>query len=107
MPYHPLCAHLAVVQKESDPCAIFLPQTPAAHSPTLSSSTSARRRLTAKGSPFASSMFRDVQRRRAIEVEEIIGGLVRRGLKAKIGTVLLSAAYAHLLVYQRKVVAAG
>ena len=52
-------------------------------------------------------MFRDVQRRRAIEVEEIIGGLVRRGLKAKIGTVLLSAAYAHLLVYQRKVVAAG
>ena len=24
MPYHPLCAHLAVGQKELDPCAIFL-----------------------------------------------------------------------------------
>src|ERR1700722_7691595 len=53
VPYHPLCAHLAVVQKELSPCAIFLPQTPAAHSPTLSSSTSGRRQpSSARRSPI-------------------------------------------------------
>jgi len=62
-----------------------------------------REQLTAKGSPFVSSMFRDVQRGRPIEVEEIIGDLVRHGEKAKIATPLLSAAYLQLLVYQRKV----
>ncbi len=65
-----------------------------------------REQLTAKGSPFASSMFRDVQRGRPIEVEEIIGDLVGRGANAKIATPLLSAAYIHLLVYQHQVAAA-
>lgn len=62
-----------------------------------------REQLTAKGSPFASSMFRDVQRGRPIEAEAIVGDLVRRGEKTKIATPLLSAAYIHLLVYQHKV----
>ena len=67
--------------------------------------TAAREQLTAKGSPFASSMFRDVQRGRPIEVEEIIGDLLRRGATAGIDAPLLSAAYVHLLVYQNKVAA--
>ena len=64
---------------------------------------SAREQLTAKGSPFASSMFRDVQRGRPIEVENIIGDLLRRGTKAGIGAPLLSTAYLNLLVYKNKV----
>jgi 2-dehydropantoate 2-reductase len=63
----------------------------------------AREQLTAKASPFASSMFRDVQRGRPIEVEQIIGDLLRRGTKAQIATPMLSAAYIHLLVYQNKI----
>ena len=62
----------------------------------------AREQLTAKGSPFASSMFRDVQRNRPIEVEQIIGDLLRRGTGAGIAVPLLSAAYVHLSVYQNK-----
>jgi 2-dehydropantoate 2-reductase len=64
--------------------------------------TSAREQLTAKGSAFASSMFRDVQRGRPIEVENIIGDLLRRGGKAGIAAPLLSTAYLHLLVYKNK-----
>jgi 2-dehydropantoate 2-reductase len=48
-------------------------------------------------------MFRDVQRGHQIEVEQIIGDLLRRGTKAEIATPMLSAAYIHLLVYQNKV----
>ncbi|WP_225031649.1 ketopantoate reductase family protein [Paraburkholderia sp. XV] len=62
-----------------------------------------REQLTAKGSPFVSSMFRDVQRGRPVEVEEIIGALVRHAGEAGIATPLLSAAYVKLLVYQHKV----
>lgn len=63
----------------------------------------ARGQLTAKGSALASSMFRDVQRGRPIEVEEIIGDLLDRGTKAGIAAPLLSCAYLHLLVYQNHV----
>jgi 2-dehydropantoate 2-reductase len=65
--------------------------------------SAAREQLTTKASPFASSMFRDAQRGRPIEVEQIIGDLLRRGAKAQIATPMLSAAYIHLLVYQNKV----
>jgi 2-dehydropantoate 2-reductase len=65
--------------------------------------TSAREQLSAKGSSFASSMFRDVQGGRPIEVENIIGDLLRRGAKAGIAAPLLSTAYLHLLVYSSKV----
>lgn len=67
---------------------------------------SAKEQLTAKGSPFASSMFRDVQRGRPVEVENIVGDMLRRGVAAGIGAPLLSAAYTHLTVYQNKVEAA-
>jgi 2-dehydropantoate 2-reductase len=67
----------------------------------------AHEQLTAKGSPLASSMFRDLQRRRPIEVENIIGDLVRHGEKLGIDTPLLSTAYCHLCVYQRNAMKAG
>lgn len=64
---------------------------------------SAHQLLTAKGSPLASSMFRDLQRGRPIELENIIGDLMRRGAKVGSVTALLSAAYTHLCVYQKRV----
>lgn len=72
--------------------------------PSDSFLSAAREQLTARGSDFASSMFRDVQRGRPTEVEAIIGDLVRRGAEAQIETPLLSAAYTHLSLYQNKVV---
>ena len=64
---------------------------------------SAREQVTAEGSPLASSMFRDLSRGRPIEVEAIIGDLLRCGQKSKIAAPLLAVAYTHLLVYQNKV----
>lgn len=63
----------------------------------------AREQLTTKGSPLASSMFRDLQRGWPVEVENILGDLVRRGKRAGISTSLLSAAYVNLSVYQKRV----
>lgn len=68
---------------------------------------SARQQLTAKGSPFATSMYRDIQRGRPIEAEAIVGDLVRRGQQAGIATPLLSAAYVHLQVYAHRQTQAG
>ena len=58
--------------------------------------------LTLKGSPFASSMYRDLQRGRPIEVEAIIGDLLRRGAAAGVSTRLLAAAYTHLAIYHAR-----
>ncbi|MFW7269962.1 ketopantoate reductase family protein [Gluconacetobacter sp. Hr-1-5] len=62
----------------------------------------ARTQITAAGSSLVSSMFRDLQRGRRVEVEEIIGDLVRHAATAGIAIPLLSATYVHLLVYQHK-----
>jgi 2-dehydropantoate 2-reductase len=64
---------------------------------------SARQTLTATGSSFATSMYRDLQRGHAVEVENIIGDLVRHGEVAGIATPLLSAACVHLRVFQNRV----
>lgn len=68
--------------------------------------TATRQQIIAKGSSVASSMYRDIERGRSIEVEEIIGDMVRRGKKVGINAPLLSAAYAHLCIYQNRVKAA-
>ncbi len=65
-----------------------------------------RQQLTAKDSPFASSMYRDLQRGRPIEVEAIIGDLLRRGVAAGLSAPLLAAAYTHLALYQSRVLRA-
>jgi 2-dehydropantoate 2-reductase len=65
--------------------------------------SAARDQLTAKGSPFASSMYRDLQQGRPIEVEEIIGDLVRRGTQCGLSTPLLATVYTHLALYQNRI----
>ena len=51
-------------------------------------------------------MYRDLQRGRPIEVEVIIGDLLRRGVAAGLSAPLLAAAYTHLAVYQARVLRA-
>jgi len=63
----------------------------------------ARDQLTAKDSPFASSMYRDLQHGRPIEIEEIIGDLLRRGTETGLSTPLLATAYTHLALYQNRI----
>jgi 2-dehydropantoate 2-reductase len=58
---------------------------------------------TTKGSPFASSMYRDLQQGRRIEVEEIVGDLLRRGTECGLSTPLLATAYTHLALYQNRI----
>jgi 2-dehydropantoate 2-reductase len=55
--------------------------------------------LTAAGSPFTSSMYRDLQHGRPVEVETILGDLIAEGRKANLHTPLLEAATVALRVY--------
>jgi 2-dehydropantoate 2-reductase len=55
--------------------------------------------MTTAGSPFTSSMFRDLKKGRPVEADTILGDLVQRAEGAGIATPLLRAAYANLGVY--------
>jgi 2-dehydropantoate 2-reductase len=59
----------------------------------------ATRRVTEPGSPFTTSMYRDLEEGRPIEVESVIGDLVDRGSALGVPTPLLGACYARLCVY--------
>ncbi len=61
--------------------------------------------LTAKNSPQTSSMYRDLQKGSSIEADQIIGDLLERGRTASVSTPLLAAAYAHLCIYQARLLA--
>jgi 2-dehydropantoate 2-reductase len=61
--------------------------------------------FTTKGSPQTSSMYRDLQKGATVEADQILGDLLTRARKANIDTPLLAAAYAHLSVYQNKLLA--
>jgi 2-dehydropantoate 2-reductase len=61
--------------------------------------------FTTKGSPQTSSMYRDLQKGAPVEADQILGDLLARARKANIDTPLLAAAYAHLSVYQNKLLA--
>lgn len=71
-------------------------------SPSEAFLTATRGQLTAKGSPLTSSMYRDLRKGRPVEVENIIGDLVRAAAAADVKTPLLAAAYTHLSVYQNR-----
>ena len=58
--------------------------------------------LTAAGSPFTSSMYRDLRQGRPVEVETILGDLVAEGQKAGLRTPLLAAATVALRVYSSR-----
>lgn len=62
-----------------------------------------RRQLTAAGSPFASSMYRDLQQGAPIEADQIVGDLLLRAKGSGLATPLLATAYAHLRVYQNHI----
>jgi 2-dehydropantoate 2-reductase len=63
----------------------------------------AKATLTAKGSTFTSSMYRDLLKGRPIEADQIVGDLLVRGGRAGVATPLLAAAYTHLSVYQNRI----
>ncbi|MBV9784660.1 MAG: 2-dehydropantoate 2-reductase [Acidisphaera sp.] len=62
----------------------------------------ARATLTAKGSSFASSMYRDLVQGSAIEADQIVGDMLARARRASVSTPLLATAYTHLAVYQNR-----
>ncbi|WP_245800299.1 ketopantoate reductase family protein [Thiomonas intermedia] len=62
--------------------------------------------LTAAGSALTSSMYRDLQQERPVEVENILGDLHRHAQRAGLVAPLLRAAYVHLRRYQNALDAA-
>jgi len=58
--------------------------------------------ITARGSGFASSMFRDMAAGAPIEADQIVGDLLARARRHGVGTPLLSLANTHLAVYQNR-----
>ncbi|HEY2474643.1 MAG TPA: ketopantoate reductase family protein [Candidatus Cybelea sp.] len=69
------------------------------HPPSPEALSRATTTLTAKGSSLTSSLYRDLQLGHEIEVEEIIGDMVRRGRGFGLEIPLLAAAYAQLSIY--------
>jgi 2-dehydropantoate 2-reductase len=61
----------------------------------------ARQALTNPGSQQSPSMFRDLMGDNPIEADQIVGDLIARGRDSGIVAPLLSAAYAHMCVYQQ------
>jgi 2-dehydropantoate 2-reductase len=62
----------------------------------------AKQQLTEEKSPLASSMYRDLMQKRTVEVEAIIGDLVRAARTVGLATPILSSAYLNLRVYQNQ-----
>ena len=62
--------------------------------------------LTAPGSKWASSMYRDLSSGRPVEADQIIGDLVERARQVHVPAPLLAAAFAHLKIYQNRLSAA-
>jgi 2-dehydropantoate 2-reductase len=58
--------------------------------------------LTTKGSPFATSMYRDLQANAPVEVEQILADLLPRAQGFGIDTPRLEAAVAQLRIYQAR-----
>lgn len=61
-----------------------------------------RTMLTAAGSPFTASMLRDVEARRPIEADHVVGDLLKRGGGAADAHPVLRLAYAHLKAYEAR-----
>lgn len=63
----------------------------------------ARGTITARGSAFASSMFRDMGVGAPLEADQIIGDLLERARRLGVATPLLAVANTHLGVYQNRI----
>jgi 2-dehydropantoate 2-reductase len=68
--------------------------------------TRTRAMLTAKASPWAPSMYRDLQANASVEVEQILADMTRRADAFGLATPLLEAAVAQLRIYQARLSAA-
>jgi len=76
--------------------------TAAGHPPGPAFLEQTRALLTQPGSPVASSMYRDLQKGRAVEADQILGDLLARGWRLGVATPLVAAAFSHLTVYQNR-----
>lgn len=61
-----------------------------------------RAMLTAAGSPFTASMLRDIEARRPIEADHVLGDLLERGDATAGAHPTLRLAYAHLKAYEAR-----
>lgn len=75
----------------------------AGHAPSEAFVTGARTLLTTKDSSQTSSLYRDLERSRPVEVDQILGDLLARARSFTISTPLLAAAFTHLSIYQSRV----
>ena len=72
----------------------------AGYPPSDATNDRVRSTLTAKGSPFATSMYRDLTAGLPVEAEQILGDLVARAQGFGLATPLLDAAVVQLRIYQ-------
>lgn len=77
------------------------------HPPSGAAQESARATLTDRQSNISASMLRDIQRGGEIELDHIVGDLIRRGQERGVPTPLLDVAYVHLQAYQNRFRAAA
>ena len=68
--------------------------------PRPASAQRARAMLTAAGSPFTASMLRDVEGNRPVEVDHVLGDLLKRGGDGRYP--VLTAAHVHLKAYEAR-----
>ncbi|SEG60350.1 ketopantoate reductase [Bryocella elongata] len=61
-----------------------------------------RSRVLKKDSPLTASMYRDLERGAAVEADQILGDLIRRGKEKGVAAPLVTAAYAQLSVYSAR-----
>ena len=76
--------------------------TAAGHPPTAPFAANAEKMLTAPGSSFATSMYRDMTGGQRVEAEHIVGDMLRRAQTAGLDTPLLQAASVALAIYQNQ-----
>ena len=76
--------------------------TASGHAPSEAFAARARRMLTAKGSSFTASLYRDMQMNLPVEVEHILGDMLRRARDHELVTPLLEAATVAMRVYQNR-----
>lgn len=81
--------------------------TAAGHAPRDAFLARASGVLTAKGSGFASSMYRDLLQGGPVEVEQLLGDLLARAQGFGVKAPLLALATTHLTIYQNRVAARG
>jgi 2-dehydropantoate 2-reductase len=72
------------------------------HPPSQECVANTREFVTAKNSSATSSMYRDMLRGSHVEADQIIGDLLARARSADVSTPMLETAYAHLCVYQNR-----